>query len=176
MAIHTGSFIIRGGIFLSTDETHKAFVLFSVYLDIRRCFLYPKALRPQNYKAGLSYTWQFQAPFQLHVIHEHFCSQTLSSITKRRLPVFISGTAIVTVSTDIAPGENSGPQRRRRTQRMNTTLCVTSSRVPQIDANKMVPCFPPVSRRAQTETFAASAVLQAPKLCSGSPGDGRPAL
>jgi len=79
VAIHTGSFIIRGGIFLSTDETHKAFVLFSVYLDIRRCFLYPKALRPQNYKAALSYTWQFQAPFQRHVIHEHFCSQTLKT-------------------------------------------------------------------------------------------------
>jgi len=92
--IYTGSFIIRRGIFLSTDETHKAFVLFSVYLDIRRCFLYPKALRPQNYKAGLSYTWQFQAPFQLHVIHEHFCLQTLSSITKRLLPVFISGTVL----------------------------------------------------------------------------------
>jgi hypothetical protein len=82
VAIHTDPFIIRGGNFLSTDETHKAFVLFGVYLDIRRCFLYPKALRPQNYTAGLSYTWQFQAPFQLHVIHEHFArSQTLSSIT-----------------------------------------------------------------------------------------------
>jgi hypothetical protein len=46
MAVHTGCFIIRRWIFLSTDETHKAFVLFSVYLDILRCFLYPKALGP----------------------------------------------------------------------------------------------------------------------------------
>lgn len=80
----------------------------------------------------------------------------------------------VTVSTDIAPGANSGPQRRRRTQRMNTTLCVTSSRVPQIDANKTAPCFPPVSSREQTETGAAGAVFRKHRQPVQRPA-GRPA-
>jgi hypothetical protein len=108
------------------------------------------------------------------VIHEHFCSQTL--FHHKTSPSCVHFGNSVTVSTDIAPGENSGPQRRRRTQRMNTTLCVTSSRVPQIDANKMVPCFPPVSGREQTKTFAASAVfckytncVQAARATAGRP-------
>ena len=116
----------RDSFFQLTKPTKRSFYLVFIWIFAAVSYI-QKALRPQNYKAGLSHTWQFQAPFQLHVIHEHFCSQTLETSRNFALPVFILGAALRSPQI-LLRAKNSVTQRRRRTQRMNTTLCDVKSR------------------------------------------------